>query len=274
MAELVLIKAIVGSRVATVLCPTCGRISRQILSKSYDESVKADLLREYECPLCNSTYRDCNSTNVYKWTSAVLRYNRDADAYNHSIKENYRLQKNLVPNAAEVDTSTASLRSDASPERGGIQSLISVLEQHTVQAGTSIPTGEPAPVKGSTISTVPPQVPTESVSSEPETSKNLPMLSAAATAPATDVLMDEALSRKTARWKRELLDTSKRNRMINYRETARATLRILEPDAAILFNKLAFSEKPLTFQKPINKDTDLRTYSMIALMETLSYGNP
>lgn len=77
--------------------------------------------------------------------------------------------------------------------------------------------------------------------------------------------MDEALSRKTARWKRELLDTSKRNRMINYRETSRATLRILEPDAATLFNKLAFSEKPLTFQKPINKDTDLRTYSMIAL---------
>ena len=83
--------------------------------------------------------------------------------------------------------------------------------------------------------------------------------------------MDEALSRKTARWKRELLDTSKRNRMINYRETSRATLKILEPDAATLFNKLAFSEKPLTFQKPINKDTDLRTYSMIALMETLSY---
>ena len=48
-------------------------------------------------------------------------------------------------------------------------------------------------------------------------------------------------------------------------------MRILEPDAATLFNKLAFSEKPLTFQKPINKDTDLRTYSMIALMETLSY---
>lgn len=45
----------------------------------------------------------------------------------------------------------------------------------------------------------------------------------------------------------------------------------MEPEASELFNKLAFSEKPLTFQKPINKDTDLRTYSMIALMETLSY---
>lgn len=81
----------------------------------------------------------------------------------------------------------------------------------------------------------------------------------------------EDLERKIERWKRELLDTGKRNKMINYRETKRATLRILEPEASDLFNKLAFSEKPLSFQKPINKDTDLRTYSMIALMETLSY---
>ena len=87
----------------------------------------------------------------------------------------------------------------------------------------------------------------------------------------TSVSPDEDLDRKIERWKRELLDTGKRNKMINYRETKRATLRILEPEASELFNKLAFSEKPLTFQKPINKDTDLRTYSMIALMETLSY---
>ena len=79
------------------------------------------------------------------------------------------------------------------------------------------------------------------------------------------------LERKTDHWKRELLDTGKRNKMINYRETKRATLKILAPEASELFNRLAFSEKPLTFQKPINKDTDLRTYSMIALMETLSY---
>jgi hypothetical protein len=85
------------------------------------------------------------------------------------------------------------------------------------------------------------------------------------------VTPDEDLDRKIDRWKRELLDTGKRNKMINYRETKRATLRILEPDASTLFNKLVSSEKPLTFQKPINKDTDLRTYSMIALMETLSY---
>lgn len=272
MAELVLIKAIVGSRAATVLCPKCGRISRQILSKSYDGSIKADLLREeYECPLCKSTYHECNSALVNNWTSAVLSYNRDADAYNQSVRENYYLRPKSNPAVASSSTSVTTSKPGLHTERGGIQSLISVLEQHSDQVKTSVPVEETAPVEVGTMPIIPPQAPKKPVSSVPETGKNLPVLSSTATAPVTDVLMDEALSRKTARWKRELLDTSKRNRMINYRETSRATLRILEPDAATLFNKLAFSEKPLTFQKPINKDTDLRTYSMIALMETLSY---
>lgn len=82
--------------------------------------------------------------------------------------------------------------------------------------------------------------------------------------------MSEGMDRKIERWKRELLDTGKRNKMINYRETSRSSLRILEPEAADLFSKLA-SDKTLSFQKPINKSSDLRTYSVIALMETLSY---
>ena len=83
-----------------------------------------------------------------------------------------------------------------------------------------------------------------------------------------------SLERKIGRWKRELLDTGKRNKMINYRETSRSTLRILEPGLEELFNKLAISEKELTFQKPINKDTDYRTYAFLSLLETLSYSLP
>ena len=83
-----------------------------------------------------------------------------------------------------------------------------------------------------------------------------------------------SLERKVGRWKRELLDTGKRNKMINYRETSRATLKILEPGLEELFNKLAISEKELTFQKPINKDTDYRTYAFLSLLETLSYSLP
>ena len=82
---------------------------------------------------------------------------------------------------------------------------------------------------------------------------------------------NNSLDRKIEYWKSELLDTGKRNKMINYRETKRTTLRILEPEASVLFNSLAFSDKPLSFQRPIDRDTDLHTYSLIALMETLSY---
>ena len=271
MAELVLIKAIVGSRAATVLCPNCGRISRQILSKSYDQSVRAELLREYECPLCKSIYRECNSALANNWTSAVLRYNRDADAYNQSVRENYWSKKNTQPNPTPNSSSLPAPKPAEPAERSGIQSLISVLEQHSDQVKTAPLVEKYLPANEETEGIAPASVPQSPAYPAREVGNNLPVISTTDTNPGTDVLMDEALSRKTARWKRELLDTSKRNRMINYRETSRATLRILEPDAATLFNKLAFSEKPLTFQKPINKDTDLRTYSMIALMETLSY---
>ena len=267
MAELVLIKAIVGSRAATVLCPNCGRISRQILSKSYDQSVRAELLREYECPLCKSIYRECNSALANNWTSAVLRYNRDADAYNQSVRENYWSKKNTQPNPTPNSSSLPAPKPAEPAERSGIQSLISVLEQHSDQVKTAPLVEKSVPANEETEGIAPASVPQSPAYPAREVGNNLPVISTTDTNPETDVLMDEALSRKTARWKRELLDTSKRNRMINYRETSRATLRILEPDAATLFNKLAFSEKPLTFQKPINKDTDLRTYSMIALME-------
>ena len=82
---------------------------------------------------------------------------------------------------------------------------------------------------------------------------------------------DTRLISKIEYWKAKLLDTGKRNRVINYKATKRSSLQIIEPEASLLFNKLASSEKTLSFQKPINKDTDIRTYSMIALMETLSY---
>ena len=104
--------------------------------------------------------------------------------------------------------------------------------------------------------------------------------STSGSATATDTSTEEAsllktmMERKIDRWKSELLDTGKRNKMINYQETKRATLKILEPRAAELFDLLANKEKSLTFQRPINKESDFRTYSMLALLETLSYSLP
>lgn len=84
----------------------------------------------------------------------------------------------------------------------------------------------------------------------------------------------DILKRKAEHWKKQLLDLSKRNKMINYRETKRATLKILEPEFTELFNRLAVAEEELTFQRPIDKDSDLRTFSMLSLLETLSYPIP
>lgn len=85
---------------------------------------------------------------------------------------------------------------------------------------------------------------------------------------------ETALNRKVEHWKKQLLDLTKRNKMINYRETKRATLKILEPGFTELFNRLAIDEEELTFQSPIDKDSDLRTFSMLSLLETLAYPIP
>ncbi|MDR1135081.1 MAG: DUF4011 domain-containing protein [Clostridiales Family XIII bacterium] len=82
------------------------------------------------------------------------------------------------------------------------------------------------------------------------------------------------LKRKVEHWKNQLLDLSKRNKMINYRETKRTTLKILAPEFTELFNRLAVNEEELTFQRPFDKDSDLRTFSMLSLLEALSYPIP
>lgn len=76
--------------------------------------------------------------------------------------------------------------------------------------------------------------------------------------------------RKLEEYKNRLLDTGKRNRMINYRETKRTTLRILSPEYDALFNLLALDEKRLSFQRPLDRENDLRAYSVLSLMESLS----
>ena len=195
MAHLVLLNCDIGSKDAVVLCPKCGRISRQILPDPYSPNKAAELNQPHVCPICETEYRNCDPGQAGNWSTAFAHYNRNADEYDQAIKDAYACQSILC--------STAMPGSDDS-----------------------------------------------SLVSKPPT---------------------EDLDRKIERWKRELLDTSKRNRMINYRETKRMTLKILEPAAKELFNRLALSEKALTFQRPISKDTDLRTYSIIALMETLSY---
>ena len=82
----------------------------------------------------------------------------------------------------------------------------------------------------------------------------------------SEVLLDK----KFEYWQNQLLDLGKRNRMINYRETKRATLKLVEPEFEELFRRVAVDEEELTFQSPIDKNSDIRTYSLLSLLESLS----
>lgn len=83
-------------------------------------------------------------------------------------------------------------------------------------------------------------------------------------------MSEELLDRKYEYWQNQLLDLGKRNRMINYRETKRATLKLVEPNFEELFKRVAIDEEELTFQSPIDKNSDIRIYSILSLLESLS----
>ena len=85
-----------------------------------------------------------------------------------------------------------------------------------------------------------------------------------------DGMSEALLDKKIEYWQNQLLDLGKRNKMINYRETKRATLKLVEPEFEELFNRIAVNEEELTFQSPVDKNSDIRTYSVLSLLETLS----
>lgn len=83
--------------------------------------------------------------------------------------------------------------------------------------------------------------------------------------------MNEAiLDRKIKTWEDQLLDLGKRNKMISFRESKRATLKILKPSFDELYQQIVVEEKELTFQKAIDRDSDVRVYSILTLLDKLS----
>lgn len=78
------------------------------------------------------------------------------------------------------------------------------------------------------------------------------------------------LNKKIEYWKNELLDTGKRNKMINFKETNRATLKLIEPGFEELFEQIVANNKTLTFQRPVDEDTDIRVYDLMNLFNRLS----
>lgn len=83
--------------------------------------------------------------------------------------------------------------------------------------------------------------------------------------------MNEAiLDKKIKIWEDQLLDLGKRNKMISFRESKRATLKILKPGFDELYQQIVIDEKELTFQKAIDRDSDVRVYSILSLLDKLS----
>lgn len=84
----------------------------------------------------------------------------------------------------------------------------------------------------------------------------------------------DLINKKLEYWEHQLLDLSKRNKMINYRETKRTTIKLVEPSFEELFNKLALNEETLTFQRSVDRETDIRVFSILSLLENLSVSLP
>lgn len=61
MAEMIVVKCDIGSKAATVLCPSCARISRQILKAAFNNGSNNELLTAHTCPVCEEVYHVCNS---------------------------------------------------------------------------------------------------------------------------------------------------------------------------------------------------------------------
>lgn len=82
------------------------------------------------------------------------------------------------------------------------------------------------------------------------------------------------LDKKLEYWEHQLLDLGKRNRMINYKEYKRATIKLVEPSFRELFDKIALKEETLTFQRSVDRETDIRVFSILSLLENLSFPLP
>lgn len=160
MADLILLERDINSRTATVLCPECGSISLLSLANSHSSNAVAKLLKSHTCVTCKTVYHACSANHVENWRGAFAKYNRDADAYNRTVRENYvhghgdRWHKpesaSVVQNAAfEIESGWHALFSGDILKRG--QSYFTngrvIVSSHTPGHASAI-------VRGSSIYTV------------------------------------------------------------------------------------------------------------------------
>lgn len=355
MGEMVLLKCESGSNIAVVMCPCCGKISRQILDAPYSPTENPEFMWQHSCPVCGAVYKSCSLNGAENYRADFESYNKAPAQYNSTVRNNYAQKQKSQTTPAGIPSSSNSSspikqhqdavnkfqstipvphtvtsrwqdlfsaiileRGKAYYNSGFVKSLSKSNNCHSaVVSGTKeykviisyegdkiasmtcdcpyAQSGEcckhmaavlwaaygdgsaakaAKPVAENRSDAIPTFIPIPTIEENAAKAYSIPSTRhSEATASGAEEHHRE-FDRKIDFWKRELLDTGKRNKMINYRETKRSTLKILEPGAEEFFNQLALSEKTLTFQKPISKETDIRTYSLLALLETLSYSLP
>lgn len=81
-------------------------------------------------------------------------------------------------------------------------------------------------------------------------------------------------NKKIEHWKSQLLDTGKRNKMINYKETSRTTLKIVEPSIESLYENYVKKENILIFQYPLDENINACSiHTMMKLRDRFSSSN-
>ena len=81
--------------------------------------------------------------------------------------------------------------------------------------------------------------------------------------------MNANINKKVAYWKNQLLDLSRRNRMIQFRETRLSSLRLQTPDCETLFERIYRKEETLTFSREMDRHQNPRMFSMMKLFSAL-----
>ncbi len=82
-------------------------------------------------------------------------------------------------------------------------------------------------------------------------------------------MRDEIKEKKFEAWKHGLLDISKRNKLMNYRKTKRATLQITIPSMTELFKRLVHDGDTLSFRRQIDASDDLHLSQLFYIMDKM-----
>ena len=83
-------------------------------------------------------------------------------------------------------------------------------------------------------------------------------------------MVNRVLEKKISHWKQQLLDLSKRNRMINFKESRLSTLKLTSPDCTELYNRIVTKEEELSFKRVIDRSSNNKVGAIISLFAELN----